>query len=232
LDTVLATNVDRSRAILGEEDPLLMAAIAASYASGNPRLHGQSEEELEAAAVRRSMMEEDNRQRAMLREEQAAEYEESLRIDREREAGKALRQKEEEEASRIQAAEEEGKRREAEQRRQEAEAAEKAKKAKIDARVQQASEQLLPEPPAEEPGRVDVLIKAPDGRRLTRAFRAKDPLLQVYHYVNVHACEALAGQEFRLVSTMPRAVYEDASVTLEDSGLKGRCALLVEVLDD
>merc|ERR1719203_1985278 len=85
-------------ALLGEEDPSLMAAIAASYAAGNARIGRQhSDEEIVEQAIRRSKNEEEARERERLRNEQATEYEESLRMDRQKEAEKAIRLKEEEE---------------------------------------------------------------------------------------------------------------------------------------
>merc|ERR1712060_545550 len=86
--------------LLSEEDPALMAAIAASYASGSNRASQYSESQLVEQAIRRSKQEEENRERARLRDEQAAEYAVSLQKDRQREAERALRQKEEEEARR------------------------------------------------------------------------------------------------------------------------------------
>lgn len=231
-DAAGMANSNGSGPLLGEEDPSLMAAIAASYASGYAQVGQQSEEELVAAAVRKSKMEEENRQRARLREEQAAEYEESLRIDREREAEKALRLKEEEEARQHEAAEQEAKKREAARKQSEAEEAERVRTAKVLALVEEARQQLMSEPAIDEPNRVQVLVKAPDGRRLTRAFRAGDPMMQVYHYVNTEGGEVLAGREYRLVSTMPRVVFEDRHATLEAAGLQGKCTLLVEIIDD
>jgi len=191
-----------------------------------------TEEELMAAAARKAEMERESRERARLREEQAAEYEESLRIDREREAERALRQKEEEELKQRQAAEAEAQRREAERLRAEAEEAECARRAKAAAAAEAARASLTPEPEPGEPGRVRVLVRTPQGARLERAFRASDAVGQLYHYVDAEGGESLAGSEYRLVSSMPRVVYEERDATLADTGLKGQCMLLVEVIDD
>eukprot|EP00435_Cladocopium_sp_Y103_P043680 s259_g12.t1 len=78
-------------------------------------------------------------ERARLREEQQAEYEESLRIDRERAAEKALRQKEEEERQRQESEELESK-------VKQAEAEEQAKKEKMTQILQEAQQMLPPEP--------------------------------------------------------------------------------------
>uniref|UniRef100_A0A7S1QM33 UBX domain-containing protein n=1 Tax=Alexandrium catenella TaxID=2925 RepID=A0A7S1QM33_ALECA len=190
------------------------------------------EEEVMAEVARKAQMQEEARERARLRAEQEAEYEESLRVDREREAEKALRQKEEEERRQREAAEEEARKREAEQLRAEAEEAERVRKEKVEATVADARSQLSPEPGASEPSRVQVLIRTPQGARLKRAFIGSDPVGQIYHYVNAEGGEALAGSEYRLVSSMPRAVFDDREATLEAAGLKGQCALLVEIIED
>jgi len=231
-DAAGESSSSRTGPLVADEDASLMAAIAASYASGSGRAGPQSEEERAAAAARKAAMEEENRERARLRQEQEAEYEESLRIDREREAEKALRRKEEEEQRRREAAEEEARKREAERKRAEAEEAERVTKEKIATLVEEARERLLPEPEASEPDRVQVLVRTPDGKRLKRAFRAVNPVGQLYYYTNLEAGEALRAQDYRLVSSMPRVVYEDREATLEAAGLKGQCALLVEVIDD
>lgn len=207
-------------------------AGAAGAAGRAGPLSADEEAELLAAAVRKAQIEEENRERAQLREEQEAEYEESLRIDREREAEKALRRKEEEERQQREAAEEEARRREAEQLRAEAEEAERARQEKARAAAERARQHLSPEPEAGEPQRVQVLVRTPQGARLKRAFRAGDAVEQLYHYTDAEGGEAVAGSDYRLVSSMPRVVYEDREATLEAAGLKGQCALLVEVIDD
>lgn len=208
------------------------AASGSSAAGATGRSGSDEEAELLAAAVRKSQMQEEALERQRLREEQEAEYEESLRIDRQREAEKALRLKEEEEQRQREAAEEEARKREAEQLRAEAEEAERVRKEKADAVALDAREKLSPEPGAGDPNRVQVLVRTPQGARLKRAFLSSDPIGQVYHYINAEGGEALAGSEYRLVSAMPRAVYEDREATLEAAGLKGQCALLVEIVED
>uniref|UniRef100_A0A7S4UF83 UBX domain-containing protein n=1 Tax=Alexandrium monilatum TaxID=311494 RepID=A0A7S4UF83_9DINO len=195
-------------------------------------LTADEEAELVAAAVRKTQMEEENRERRRLIAEQEAEYEESLRIDREREAEKALRQKEEEERRQREAAEEEAKKREAEKLEAEAEEAERVRKARVEAALEEARKHLTPEPEAGVPGRIQVLVRTPQGARLQRAFLGSDSVGLIYHYVNAEGGEALAGADYRLVSSMPRAVYEDREATLEAAGLKGQCALLVEVIEE
>lgn len=226
-------------ALQGDEDPGLVAAIAASYASGGTGGGGPAgarltptEEELLAQAIRRAKNEEESRERARLREEQASEYEESLRIDQQREYEKALRKKEAEEAARQKAEEEEARRLKEEKEASEAAAAEAARKQRAETAATEARAQLVPEPARGEAGRVEVMVKVPDGRRLKRAFLASEPVARLYHFANAEAGEGLAGRSFRLVSSMPRRVYEDKGATLESEGIKGQCALLVEITDE
>lgn len=172
-----------------------------------------------AEAVRRAKLEEEAAERARLREEQAAEYEESLRIDREREEELQRRQREEEEEKRL----------ELERIQKETEAAQ-AEKERI-ATIMEEARQKLKEEPGPEEKRVTVALKFPDGRRMKRAFRAEDDVAQIYYFANSEAGESLASREYHIVEAMPRRVYEDRSATLETAGLQGQCALLVELLD-
>lgn len=219
-----------------DEDAAIAAAIAASYGTGGTG-GGLSEEELVAQAIRNERLQEESRQRAMLREEQENEYEESLRIDQQRELEKAQKRKEEEEEARRVAAEEEAHRERAETEAAEAAEVEAAKKQKIQGIIEEAKKQLSVEPGKEAEGIVQVMIRMPHGRRVQRAFLTSDVVAQLYHFANVEGGEvedehALAGLLYRLVSSMPRRVYEDRDATLEAEGIKGKCALLVEVLDD
>eukprot|EP00406_Dinophysis_acuminata_P005241 CAMPEP_0179219154 /NCGR_PEP_ID=MMETSP0797-20121207/4879_1 /TAXON_ID=47934 /ORGANISM="Dinophysis acuminata, Strain DAEP01" /LENGTH=332 /DNA_ID=CAMNT_0020925597 /DNA_START=93 /DNA_END=1091 /DNA_ORIENTATION=+ len=226
-----AASTAQRGALLSEDDPALMAAIAASYASGSNRASQYSDQQLVEQAIRRSKQEEENRDRARLRDEQAAEYEESLCIDRQREEERAMRRKEEEEVRRREAEEEERRQREAEELQREAEEADRLREQQIAKLADEAQSELRPEPPQGAPGRVQVLVRAPDGRRLKRAFLASDAISQIYFFTNLEASEVLAGREYCLVSAMPRRTYEDRDATLESAGLQGQCALLIEIID-
>mmetsp|Transcript_69417 Transcript_69417/g.212790 ORF Transcript_69417/g.212790 Transcript_69417/m.212790 type:complete len:156 (+) Transcript_69417:1647-2114(+) len=114
----------------------------------------------------------------------------------------------------------------------EAAAAEEARRTKVDRVVAEAKELLSPEPEKGEAGRVEVMIKTPDGRRLKRAFLGADCVAQIYHFANAEGGEDIAGKDYRFVSTMPRCVYEDREATLEAAGLKGQCALLMEITEE
>lgn len=228
----------RERLLDDGADPTLMAAIAANYAlngglGARPEARPQqTEDEVLAQAMQASKNEEENRERARLRDEQAMEYEESLRIDQQREEERKNREREEEEQQRReeeQRLQEEQRRREDEQK---AEDEERSRRERVQAVIDEARSRLTPEPSPEEPGRVLLQVRVPDGRRLKRAFRSSDSIGQIYDYANAEGGEALASHEFLLVTSMPRKVYEDRAASLEDAGLQGQCQLLVEVIDN
>eukprot|EP00930_Biecheleria_cincta_P003046 TRINITY_DN103987_c0_g1_i1.p1 TRINITY_DN103987_c0_g1~~TRINITY_DN103987_c0_g1_i1.p1 ORF type:complete len:283 (+),score=78.89 TRINITY_DN103987_c0_g1_i1:25-849(+) len=189
------------------------AAAGSLIAGGTSRAEAQAAEQEDAV------------ERARLRDEQHAEYEESLRIDRERAAEKALREKEEEEQKRREAEEQRS-------REMQAEAELKAKEDRVSKILDEAQQMLPPEPPESEDGRLQVLIRTPDGRRLKRAFSLQNSIGQVYAFANVEGGEVLASRDYMLVANMPRRTYEDRSASLKEAGLQGQCALLVEFLDD
>lgn len=201
-------------------DAQLAAAIEASYNAQTEDGRVHNEEDLLAQAMRMSQQEEDARQRASLRQEQEQELQESVLMDQMREDEQKRRRIEEEQLQRLEAQrqEEEATRIEAQARQKKED--EEQKKARIPA-----------EPPAGEPGRVDFMIRAPDGKRLRRAFRGTDTVGQVYDFVDVECSEAVGSMVgYRLVTAMPRQAYEDRSRTLAEVGLQGQCALNIEQL--
>uniref|UniRef100_A0A7S4V102 UBX domain-containing protein n=1 Tax=Alexandrium monilatum TaxID=311494 RepID=A0A7S4V102_9DINO len=195
------------------DDPHLAAAIEASYAAQTELGMESNEEDMIQQALRISQMEEESRQRSALKEQQEAELQESLLMDQMREQEEKRRRVEEEEIRALEAsrAEEEERRRKVEQ---------EEKRARVP-----------PEPAAGEPGRVDLQIRTPEGKRVRRAFRGTDTVGQVYDYIDVEGVlgEAFLGKRYRLVSTMPRREYEDRVQSLQDAGLSGQCALLMEL---
>lgn len=223
----------RERLLDEGADPTLMAAIAANYAlNGASGPRQPSDDEAVAQAMRASKNEEENRERARLRDEQAREYEESLLIDQQREEEAQRRQREEEEEAQRRQREEEERRRQEEEVTQKAEADERARRERVQTLIEEARARLSPEPPPEEPGRCVVQVRIPDGRRLKRTFRASDSVGQLYDLANAEGGEALASQQFLLVSAMPRVVYEDRAMSLEAAQIQGQCALFVEIIDD
>lgn len=205
------------------DDAAIVAAMGGNYASGGangstgPPTEGDHQY---TQALRRSNLEEEARERARLLEEQQAEYEESLRIDQQREAERQCRLKEEAEAQRL----------EEEKAAKEAEAAAETQ-ARIARLLKQAEEKLLPEPAEDAPDRIKVALKTPDGRRLQRTFSKHNEVSQIYYFVDLELGEGLFAQGYRLVSAMPRHVYEDRGVTLQEAGLQG-LTLLIEPIDD
>lgn len=208
--------------------PGLLSALRG--AAPAPPRH-QSEDELMAQALQAQEHEEDTRNRSMLRDEQAREYEESLRIDRQRKEEKLQKQQEEEQKQKEAEEAEVQKRKEEEKAKDKEKEEEDAKRARIISSVEDARSRLSDEPSAEDPGRVVVRIRTPEGKALKRAFRGTDAISQVYDYAVAEGGETLASQQFRLITNMPRSVYENRKATLQDSGLRGQCALLVEIME-
>jgi len=188
-------------------DPHLAAAIAASF---QPQ---QVEEDLLQQALKMSNLEEESRQRAALREQQEQELQESILMDQMRGQEEKRRRVEEEER----------------QAQEALRAAEDERTLREEFEAKQA--RVPPEPAAGEPGRVDLMIRTPDGKRIRRAFRGEDLVGQVCDYIDVAGVlgESLgAGQAYMLVSTMPRREYKDREESLAAAGLQGQCALLIE----
>jgi len=228
----------------GIDPTILNAAILASHASlpvGFRHPTGQrtqSEDEIMAQAIQKLEIEEESKQRARLRDEQSREYEESLRVDRQREIKRQQIQEEEEQKRKAEdeakaklQQEEERKHQEEEEANAKAEEEEKARNAIADALVEGAQGRLKDEPPKDEAGRIAVLIRTPEGKALKRAFRDSEPVSLLYDFAIAEGGQTLACQEFRLISNMPRCVYEDREATLQGAGLQGQSALLVEIIE-
>ena len=148
-------------------------------------------------------------------------YEESLRLDREKEAARAAAEaaarKAEAEAAEAAAA---------------AAAAAAAEKEARDALVAAANEALPDEPAAGGDDVVDIAVKLPDGRRVRRRFCKSHPLQSVFNFLDSH--EHLAPGTYRLMSQFPRRAFEDhapGAPTLEEAGLTQKQeALFVDLL--
>lgn len=167
-----------------------------------------------------------------IREQQDSAYERSLAIDRER-----ARQ-----------------RREAEAARQRAEQEEAERKAANEKRTRDAQQwkrwraQLFPdEPDAQTKDAVRISVRLPSGERVVRRFAPNDGMEELYAYVECYdvlqearnATEEFSKPEgfehqygFRLVSPMPRTVYEvgDGGSIREKVGRGGN--LLVEPIEN
>jgi len=194
-------------------DAELAAAIEASYRAQTNVGREESEEEMMMRALQMSQANEENRQRQLLREQQEAELAESVLMDQHREQEEQRQRAQEEERRQL-----------AEQARIEAE-----RGAEAAARELEAKRARLPaEPGAGEAGRMQLMLRLPNGQRLQRAFRSSEAVGLLYDYVDVQ-CQELAGQRYRLVSTRPWKAYEDRQQTIEASGIQNQFALMVEI---
>lgn len=193
------------------DDQHLAAAIEASYRAQTHAGHEATEEELMAQALRISQQEEESRQRQSLRAQQEAELQESILMDQMREEHAKANREAEAEAHRV-----------AEQSRLEQEH-------RVAAELEAKRARLPAEPAPGEPGRLALLLKLPNGQRLQRAFRATEAVSVIYDYVDLQSPE-VAGQRYRLVSTMPRRAFEDLQPTLQELGIQNQCVLMVELL--
>lgn len=193
-----------------DTDAQLAAAIAASYQSQTHAGREQSEEELIEQALRMSQQEEDQRMRQELRSQQEAELQESMLMDQ-------MREQQEREAREAAAALEQA---------EGASRLEAERKAREDLEAKKA--RLPDEPPAADPSRVAIMLRLPNGHRLQRAFRSSEVVGTIYDFLDLQN-EELAGQQYRLVSTMPRKAYEDRQPTLQEAGIQNQFVLMVEL---
>ncbi|BDD57377.1 hypothetical protein MPDQ_005500 [Monascus purpureus] len=166
-----------------------------------------------------------------IREQQDSAYERSLAIDRER-----ARQRREAEAARQRAEQEEQERRAANERRAQ----------DLQQWKQWRAQTLRDEPGADVKDAVRVSIRLPSGERVIRRFAPDTDIEQLYAFVECYdvlqESQGASGVSkpggfehqygFRLVSPMPRAVYEiESGVTIREKIGRGG-NLLVEPIDD
>merc|ERR1719473_952403 len=114
-------------------------------------------------------------------------------------------------------AEEEEMQRVAEQTRLDDEKMQREQEQRAAAELEMKRSRLTTEPPAGEPGRLLLMLRLPKGQRLQRAFRSSETINTIYDFVDIQQFEELVGQQYRLVSTMPRKAYEDRQQTLADA---------------
>jgi len=142
---------------------------------------------------------------------QDQEYFESLRQDR-------LKQ---EERTR-----EEKRRREEEARRQAAERAEREKEQRKQLSKQQKRDALPAEPPAEAQHITSLVIRFPNGVRLSRRFNLGDKLQVVRDFIESRE-EIDAPDNYYLAADFPRREFRAVNQTLEQCGLDARALLNV-----
>mmetsp|Transcript_22885 Transcript_22885/g.48397 ORF Transcript_22885/g.48397 Transcript_22885/m.48397 type:complete len:625 (-) Transcript_22885:1731-3605(-) len=152
-----------------------------------------------------------------------------LRIEQEREFRASLKADQEKDAARQ--------RHEAEKRRK---IQEESDRVKVEAQRMQEMKQTLEAALATEPSEpveeiVNVMIRLPDGTRLSRRFLRKDPVKILFHFVDYllitekEASDMKPGT-YKLLTQFPRKVIVDTDAnTLEDVGLSNKQeALFVE----
>lgn len=188
-------------------DPHLAAAIEASYAAQTEMGRRYEEEDMLREAMEISKREEQRRENQALREQQELELQESVMMDQ-------LREQEE-------------KRRRLEAEKQRAEEASREVEEERRRIAEQAAKQsrIPPEPQQDEPNKIDLQIRAPNGQRTRRSFVAANLVGQVYDFIDI---QLLPSENYRLVSTMPRREYLDRTQSLADAGLQGQCVLIIE----
>lgn len=158
---------------------------------------------------------------AEIRQEQDAAFQETLRLDQERErlkleAEEAKKRAEEEEKARIQA---------------EIERKDDIKRQKIE-----LASYIPEEPKADEPEAVRIVIKLPEGQRLERRFYKQQSLKYLYYYV---FCHPDSPDEFDITTNFPRKVLnckptpddQDDPPSFQDAGLGKSTMLFVNDLE-
>ncbi|EER11584.1 conserved hypothetical protein [Perkinsus marinus ATCC 50983] len=153
------------------------------------------------------------------REVQDQEYLESLKADREREAQKQKREEEISDAA--------------------------AKYVILKSSMKRKRESLPPEPEKGTPGRVEVAARLFNGKRVQRAFLDSEPVSDLYDWMdselfNDHDRAAAATADdgvqdfteadlnYRLVSRMPRRVFEREDKSMKDAGIENQIVLAAE----
>lgn len=166
-----------------------------------------------------------------LREEQNAEYEQSLAADREREA-KRQQQQQLEEQERYE-------REEAERRARAEEQAEQQRIADTALCISRRREEKRSSLPAEPEANASssgtdptptamVRLRLPDGGSTQRRFLATHRMHHLFDFVD--SLESTSYLKYNLVSSYPRKIFarEEADLTLEEAGLAPQAALFVQ----
>jgi FAS-associated factor 2 len=168
-----------------------------------------------------------------LREEQNAEYEQSLAADREREAQRRQQREAEEREERER--QEAVMKAEAEARAQEQRQAQK--EAAINLRRANQKALLPPEPPStgssDEPTAL-VRLRLPDGSTTQRRFLSSECVGCIFNFVD--SLDTTSFLDYSIISSFPRRVFtrQEAGLGLKEAGIAPQAALFVqpEVYDD
>ena len=157
-----------------------------------------------------------------IREEQDNAYEEALLQHQEREQ----REAEEQERSRRESAIKQAQEAEAAAAAREAEEAERCKAQEKAARKEQLRAGFEAEDEAAAgPGTALMAFKLPCGARLQRRFLASQPVQRLYDYLDAYG--NIEFQEFEIATNLPRVVYNDGSISIEEAGLAPQAMLFV-----
>lgn len=165
-----------------------------------------------------------------LREEQDAEYEESLQADRERERLREEERRAQEEELRMAREADEKAAAEAQAAVRRAEEVETALSRRRAEKARTIGSRA--EPLADEPGTTLLRVRLPSGNQLQRRFYARDPLQYLFDWVDT--LEEHNSLKYSLASPYPRRVYGRAEVdmSLEALDLVPKAVLLLQPEDD
>jgi len=91
-------------------------------------------------------------------------------------------------------------------------------------RKEDLARSIAPEPPSDDRRAVRIAIRLPDGSRLQRRFSPESRVEAIYDFVDSQRVLS----EYDLVSSHPRQIYNDRTLTLSSVGLVGQSSLFVE----
>eukprot|EP01132_Coremiostelium_polycephalum_P009928 gene9928-12173_t len=112
-----------------------------------------------------------------------------------------------------------------EQKLKEKKEAEELKKEEHRQRILNLKKNLKPEP--SEGTITKILIKLPDGSNLTRKYLVSDTIQDIMDFVI--AQDILKTEDFNLATPVPKCVYNDPNVTLEEANLHPSASLYVKL---
>jgi len=112
---------------------------------------------------------------------------------------------------------------EAERIKLEQEAKEKLKIQEIDRKRRE-----LPEEPSESDNNIaTIVIRLPDGNRLTRRLRRTDKLQVLYDFIDISQ-KQIEMNKYILVASYPRQTFPDPNVTIEEAKLYPQALLFMQ----
>ena len=85
-----------------------------------------------------------------------------------------------------------------------------------------------PEPPLGAPNRIQLLLRLPDGKRISRAFLSSDTLQIVINFAKV---SSKLDTILRLVSPAPRKMFGDLTLSLAQAGIENQSILVLEKIE-